>query len=179
MKKQDILYWWDKYDKEEDLYNKGDEEGLRAKFQKNKYMTKADLERIVKWKFQGRLKGRQKRILNLLRNVKDSYIIDISNLAFKTNDDDERIKLLSSIRGVGNALSTVILTFYDPPNYGVLDIHVWREIFKEQEPNDVFSNSKQAVKFFRELRKISKATGIPCREIEKAMFKKNLDESKV
>lgn len=178
MKKQDILYWRDKYDKEEDLYNKGDEEELRAKFQKNKYTTKADLERIVKWKFQGRLKGRQKRILNLLRDIKGSYIIDISKLAFKTEDDEERIKLLTSIRGVGNALTSVILTFLDPEKYSILDIHAWREAFKEKEPVDVFSSPKQAMKFFDKLREISKTTGFSCRDIEKAMFKKNLDESK-
>lgn len=178
MKKQDILYWRDKYIKEEDLYNKGDEEELRVRFQKNRHMTKADLERIVKWKFQGRLKGRQKRILNLLRNVKDNFIIDISKLAFKTYNDEERIKLLTSIRGVGNALASVILTFFDPEKYCILDIHAWREAFKEKEPSNVFSSPKQAIKYFDELRGISKTTGFSCRDIEKAMFKKNLDESK-
>ena len=44
-------------------FNKGDEEELRQKFQQYKYVTKDDLIRIVKWKFQGRLVGRQKRVL--------------------------------------------------------------------------------------------------------------------
>lgn len=178
MEKEEILFWRDKYDKEEDLYNKGDESSLRRKFQKNCYMGKGDLERIVKWKFQGRLKGRQKRTLNLLQNVKDDFIIDISKLAFRVDSDEERIKLLSSIRGVGNALSSVILTFFDPQNYGILDIHSWRELFKEKEPVDVFSNPKQAAKFFRKLRSVSAGLGLSCRDVEKAMFKKNLDESK-
>lgn len=177
MKKEDILYWRGRYDKEEDLYNKDDEQNLRVKFQKNRCMTKAELTRIIKWKFQGRLKGRQKVILNHLKNVRHSFILNVSNKAFKADNEKEKIKTLSSIKGVGNALSTVVLTFFDPQNYGILDIHTWREIFKEKEPKDVFSNSRQAIRFLDKLRGISKATGFSCREIEKALFKKNLEES--
>lgn len=177
MKKKDILYWRDRYDKEEDLYNKGDEQDLRVKFQKNRCMTKAELTRVVKWKFQGGLKGRQKIILNHLKNVRPSFILDVSNKAFETDDEKEKIKALSSIKGVGNALSTVILTFFDPQNYGILDIHTWREIFKEKEPKDVFSNFRQAIRFLDKLRNISETTGFSCRDIEKALFKKNLEES--
>jgi len=175
--KEDVLYWVDRYNKEEDVLDKTGESELRKKFQKNQYMTKIDLVRIVKWKFHHRLKGRQKAILNRLKD-KNSSIIEVSKKAFKEKDDGKRVKLLSSIKGVGNALSSVILAFYDPKNYGVLDIHAWREIFREREPPDVFSNPKQAVRFFMKLRVLSKATGLPCREIEKGMFKKNLDESR-
>ena len=58
MKIEELIYWKNKYDKEEDLDNKRDEEELRKKFQENRFITKKDLVRIVKWKFQGRLKGR-------------------------------------------------------------------------------------------------------------------------
>lgn len=177
MNKNDLLFWRDKYNKEEDLYNKGDEEEIGENLRRNNYLTKSDLERIIKWKFQGRLIGRQKRILNLLTPVEESFIKDVSSLAFKSKADETRLKLLSSINGVGNALSSVILTFYDPQNYGILDIHAWRGLFCK-EPNDVFSNIKQAVKFFQKLREISKTTGLSCRDIEKAIFKKDLDSSK-
>lgn len=176
MNKEELLFWKNKYDKEEDLYNKGDEEELRKKFNKNNFVMKEDLIRIVKWKFQDRLVGRQKRILKLLDDVEESFIEEITKLAFKTKDDDIKLSLLSSIKGVGNAVGSVILTFYDPKNYGVLDIHAWRELFGE-EPNNVFSNNKQAIKFFKKLREISSETGLSCRDVEKAIFKKNLDES--
>lgn len=177
MNKEELLFWKNKYDKEEDLYNKGGEEELRKKFQENNFITKQDLSRIVKWKFQGRLLGRQKRILKLLEDVEESFIEEISKLAFKSKDDEVRLKLFSSIKGVGNALSSVILTFYDPQNYGVLDIHAWRGLFGK-EPADIFSNNKQAIKFFKKLREVSSETGLSCRDVEKAIFKKDLDESK-
>lgn len=177
MNKDELLFWKNKYDKEEDLYNKGDEEELRKKFQKNNFITKQNLTKIIKWKFQGRLTGRQKRILNLLNDVEESFIEETSKSAFKSKNDEIRLKLFSSIKGVGNALSSVILTFYDPQIYGVLDIHAWRGLFGK-EPNDVFSNPHQAIRFFKKLREISSETGLSCRDIEKAIFKKDLDESK-
>ena len=177
MNKKEIIFWRNKYNKEEDLYNKGLEEELRKKFQKNNQITKSDLAEIIKWKFQGRLKGRQKRILNLLAPVEDSFIREKSSLAFKIRNDKERLNLLSSIRGVGNTLSSVILTFYNPNNYGVLDIHAWRALFGK-EPQDLFSNHKDAVKFFNKLREISSNTALPCRDIEKALFKKDLEKTK-
>ena len=178
MNRKEIVFWSNRYNKEEDPHNKGLEEELRNKFQKNKLVSKSDLIKIIKWKFQGRLRGRQKIILNLLTPVKDSFIKEKSSSALKIKDDEKRLNLLSSIRGVGNALSSVILAFYDPNNYGILDIHAWRALFSE-EPKDLFSNRKNAIKFFNKLRKISFIVGLSCRDIEKALFKKDLEKSKI
>ena len=84
---------------------------------------------------------------------------------------------MSVIKGVGPATSSVILSFYNPWKYGILDIHAWRELFGEKEPKTLFSNNKYAIKFFKKLREISKQTGLSCRDIEKAYFK-NKDEIK-
>lgn len=146
MKKEELIYWKNKYDKEEDLDNKRDEEELRKKFQENRFITKKDLVRIVKWKFQSRLKGRQNRILNLLKNTEESFIKDVSKLALEYEDDEIRLKLFSTISGVGNAISSVILAFYDPQNYGVLDIHAWKSLFGK-ESADIFSKLYSRVSY--------------------------------
>ncbi len=153
----------------------GVEEDLRRKFREKGFVSKEDLKRIIEWKFQGRLYGRQQRVLRLMEGVEDSFIKDMSRLAFKNKDDKTRLNLLTSIRGVGNALSSVILAFYDPQNYGVFDIHAWRGLFGK-EPKDLFVNSKRAIEFFTKLREISSKTGLACRDIEKAIFKKDLDK---
>lgn len=177
MDKKAILFWRDKYDKEEYLYNKGDEEELRGKFRKNGHITKDDLRKIIGWKFQGRLEGRQKRILKFLDDVDGELIKDISRLAFENKDDKTRIKLLCVIDGVGPAVASVILAFYDPKNYGVFDTRVWRELFGK-EPKDLFSNAKHIARYFERLREISTWAGLPARDVEKAHFKKNYDENK-
>lgn len=177
MDKDELIFWNNKYDVEAFIYNTGIEEELKKKFQKNNFMNKSDLVKIVKWKFQGRLLGRQKRTLNLLKNIDDAFIKNVSQSAFRSQDDKNRLELLSSIKGVRNALSSVILSFYDPENYGILDIHSWRGLFGEKEPSNVFANIKYAIKFFEKLRECSHETGLPCRTIEKAFFMKDLDES--
>ena len=58
-------------------------------------ISKSDLIEIIKWKFQGRLLGRQKRILKLLENVDDSIIERTSKLTFKCKDDETKLKLFS------------------------------------------------------------------------------------
>ena len=176
-KKEELLSWRKRYDEQEDFYNKGDEEILRKRFQTNNFMTKEDLTKIHKWKFQGNLVGRQKRMLNLLKDFSDEDIKEFSKKAFKSKSDEERIIFLSNIPSVKNSLSSVILTFYDSKNYGILDIHSWRELFGK-EPKDIFSNRKKLLEFLNKLRDISVKTGLTCRDIEKALFKKNLDESK-
>ena len=177
MERDSLIYWRDKYEREEDIYVKGDEEELRAKFQKRRYITKADLVKIIKWKFQERLIGRQKRVLKLLEGIDDRFIRSLSRLAFETEDDETRIRLFCTIKGIGPAITSVILAFYDPDNYGVFDIHAWRELFGE-EPKGLFSNINHLIHFFEKLREISRKVNLPCRDVEKALFKKNYDESK-
>ena len=177
MDKDEISKWLDRYNKEEDLYNTGLENELGTKFRRNKFITKEDLKKIIKWKFQGRLKGRQKRILNLLNPVENKFVVNVSKLAFGREEDLMKLKLFCSIKGVGPALSSVILTFFDPNKYGVFDIHVWRELYGK-EPTDIFSNHNNVLKFFTEIREMSTKIGLTSRQIEKALFKKNLEESK-
>jgi len=172
-----LLKWKEKYNNQKDFYNKGDEEELRKKFQADKFITKDDLIKIHKWKFQGTLAGRQKRMLNLIRDFPSETIEELSKKAFNSNEDSEKLKLLSEIPSVGNSLSTMILTFYDPQNYGILDIHSWRELFGK-EPKDIFSNRQRVLAFLKALREISSKTGLSCREVEKALFMKNLDENR-
>jgi len=176
MDRDTIIFFRDKYDREEDLYTRGDEKELRDRLRKNNYLTKEDLIQIIEWKFQGRLAGRQKRFLRMIEDLDDRLIRNVSKLAFESEDDETRIKLFCVIRGVGTALTSVILAFYDPDNYGIMDIHSWREMFGK-EPKNLFTSEKHLIRFLNKLREISVEVSLPCRDIEKALFKKNLDES--
>lgn len=174
--KENITIWKNKYHIEEKQYNTEIEDKLRTSFNKKGFMSKEDLIKIMEWKFQGRLLGRRKRMLNLLADCKPEFIEKMSKEAFQSTDDEVRLTLLSNIPAVKNSLSSVILTFYNPQIYGILDIHSWRELFGK-EPKDIFSNKNRVIVFFRKLREISARTGFSCRDIEKALFKKDLDNS--
>ncbi len=176
MNKEELLRWIEVYDKSP--YNNGIEEELRKKFQENNFITKSDLIQIVKWKFQGKVSWKGDRILKHLDNVDESFIEEISKLSFQYKDDELRLKLFSCIDGIGLSLSSVILAFYVPKNYGILDIHAWRGLFGKESVG-LFSNKKHAITFFKKLREISSKTGLSCRDIEKAYFQKDKEgESK-
>ena len=84
-----------------------------------------------------------------------------------------RISLLSEIKGIGVALSSTILTFLDPDNYCVYDIHIMRSLYGN-EPKYMFTGSKYYLQLLKDVRKIAKEHNLPVRTIEKAYFKKNL-----
>ena len=58
--------------------------------------------------------------------------------AFQSASDSFMVDNLTRLFGVGPALASTLLTFYDPEQYGVFDIHVWREIFGK-EPSNLFT----------------------------------------
>jgi len=74
-------------------------------------------------------------------------------------------------------MASVILTFYDPKEYAVLDIHVWRELFGK-EPQNLFQGPKCLLKFLRKVRVIAEMHGLDARTVEKALFQRNYDMSR-
>lgn len=177
MRKDEILDWKMRYDEERKPNDRKMERELRKKFQGQRFMTKEDLIRVVKWRFRGRLAGRQEKLLELIKPVEDSHIKSRSRAAFRAKDDEARLKFLFQIEGVRNILASAVLALYDPDNYGVLDMGVWRALFGK-EPRDMFVNPKRAIEFFEKLREISTKMSMPCRDIEKAIFKREKDKTR-
>jgi len=146
------------------------------KLRKTQVITRADLIEIVKWKFKALL-GRKKRILNLTAKNSDEKIEYISEQFFNSTSKDDLFKVITlfMLKGVGPALASTILAFINPKDYGVFDIHVWREIFGKK-PAGLF-RTPNYLKALKEMRKIASQNCVDVRIVEKAFFKKNYDES--
>ena len=172
MSKDEILDWAKKYDEDHPWWVQKEKE-IGDKFREKSVMTKKDLVQVIEWKFFT-LKGRRKRVQGLISKNYDSEIIRLSKEALKLSVDSDslRVDLLRQILGVGPALASTILTFYDPKQYGIFDIHVWRQLFGK-ESNNLFT-TKNYLKLLEELRRISSNYELEVRTIEKALFKKNL-----
>jgi hypothetical protein len=169
---QDILEFAAKYDEEHPWWTKKEKE-LGDKLRETGELTKEDLIEIVEWKFKT-TPPRKKRILGYIKQNEDDVIRDISRSALRlsTKYDSEKIERLCRIKGVGSATASVILTFYDPKNYGVFDIHVWRELFgKDSRP--VYT-TRECLIFLSEIRGLAKKHNLGVRVVEKALFKGNL-----
>jgi thermostable 8-oxoguanine DNA glycosylase len=124
------------------------------------------------------LEGRKNRELKLVAKIDEQVLKKVSNLVFNlnTSQDIYKIKILSALYGIGPAVASTILTFFDPKNYGVFDVHVWREVFGKESKNPF--TAENYVKLLSKLREIAKREGLEVRTIEKALFKKNYDEGK-
>jgi len=174
MNKEEILNWNWKYDKDYPWWVEK-EKRLGDKFRQTKTLTKADLDQVVEWKFK-KLKGRRDRVLRFVKRNADKTIQQTCSQVFAMSDDSDRIKSLDALHGVGPALASTILTFYAPKQYGVHDIYVWREFFGK-EPSTVFIGCGCYLKLLAELRKIANKHDLDVRTVEKAYFKKNIDET--
>jgi thermostable 8-oxoguanine DNA glycosylase len=174
--KEEILKWSKKYDSEHPWWIQKEQE-LGTKFRSFKKITREDLAQVVEWKFK-EMPGRRKRVMSLLAKNTDEKIRNMSNQFFgiPSNHDSTKVHTLNKIYGVGPALASTILTFINPKDYGVFDIHVWRELFGK-EPKGLFRTANY-LKVLLELRKIAKQYQLDVRTVEKALFKKNYDESK-
>ena len=176
MDKNEILKWNAKYDNESPKWTIKEKE-LGDKFRNTKTITKVDLVEIVSWKFE-MLKGRKDRVLKYIAKNSDEEVSVCSQVFNLTpREDSFRIGVLDNLHGVGPALASVVLTFYDPKNYGVFDIHVWREFFGK-EPKNLFGTSSYYIKLLSELRTIGNKYGLNARTVEKAYFKRNYENSK-
>lgn len=174
MDKNEILKWNAKYDKEYPKWT-AKEQQLGDKFRETKKLTKFDLQEIVWWKFEW-LKGRRDRTLKFVEKNSDEEInacCQVFNLS--PREDSFRIGLLDNLHGIGPALASVVLTFHDPKNYGVFDIHVWREFFGK-EPKTLFAGSSHYIKLLSELRRIANKYDLNARTVEKAYFNKNYEK---
>ena len=176
MEKEEILNWSKKYDVDHPWWTQKEKE-LGDKLRSSKELTKDDLVQVVEWKFKTVL-GRKTRVLRLIAKNNDTDVRRISSELFRFDSkiDSYNLNSLCVLSGVGPAVASTILTFYNPKDYGVFDIHIWRELFGE-EPRNLFKTGNY-LRLLTKLRQIACKYDLAVRTVEKALFKKNLDESK-
>ncbi|MDQ1281048.1 MAG: hypothetical protein QG670_2312 [Thermoproteota archaeon] len=117
--------------------------------------------KIVERKFGG-LKGRKRLFLNIINPLDESDIKRISRDALNSVDERVRIESLRKLKGVKNTLSSVILTFLDPENYGGFDIHSYDELFEtnsKTRPKNMFTDTKYFLEFLSEIKTGCQETG--------------------
>ena len=77
------------------------------------YLTKHDLERVAKWKAP--------RSAGHVRKNTEKYVQAVTSLALHTDNERLRIESLTLLDGVGWPTASVILHFYHPDLYPILD----------------------------------------------------------
>jgi len=175
--KKDFLKWSRKYDKDQGWLAQRERE-LGARFRRLKVMTKADLAEVVEWKFKDD-EEKKRRVLELVGRNDEASVARISSQVFSLPVDDNafRMNCLMMLEGVSPVLASVVLAFFDPAQYGVFDVLVWRALLGNEPPN-LFSTLNY-LKLLSALRKTAAKHNLDVRTVEKALVKKKLDEAGV
>jgi len=117
---KEVLNWSKRYDVDYPWWTLKEKE-LRDKLRKSKELTKDDLVQVVEWKFKDLL-GRKTRILGLVAKNDDTEMRRISRdvLGSSSKDDTYKIDSLCLLHGVGPAIASTIMTFYNPKDIDTL-----------------------------------------------------------
>ena len=174
MDKKDFLKWSRKYDKDQGWLAQRERE-LGARFRRLKVMAKADLAEVVEWKFKDD-EAKKRRVLELVARNDEASVARISSQVFSlpSNDDAYRMNCLMTLEGVSPVLASVILAFFDPAQYGVFDVYVWRALLGNEVPN-LFSTVNY-LRLLLALRKTAAKHNLGVRTVEKALVQKKFDE---
>jgi len=174
LKKEDILNLVRKHD-EENIWWIEQEKIVGDELKTTMKLSKDNLLRIIEWKFESNALVKKVQ-LNRAKKLDGNQLENVSNQVFNldTNHDREKILLLCKFNGIGPAVASVILTFFDPENYCVVDFHVYEEVFGVRpEP----LTPEKYVRLLRRFREEAKTHHLRVRDIEKAYFLKNCEKS--
>jgi hypothetical protein len=174
--KADFLMWSRKYDKSFGWQAQRERE-LGAKFRKAKALTCNDLTQVVEWKFKDEPE-KKTRTLPLVARNDEATINRLSSqaLSIPSCEDAYRMNCLTLLEGINPVLASVILTFFDPKQYAILDAAVWKALLGNPPPN--LLTTQNYLKLVEAIRKTAAKQNLDVRVIDKALYKKSLDESK-
>jgi hypothetical protein len=173
--REEIIRWSTLYNENQSPSDLQTENDVGSRLREKRELSKTDLERMVSWKFES-LPGRKGLVLTRVSSVGEHEISEAFRRALDAGCEKARISELLRLPGIGPAMASVILTFYDPKKYAVLDIHAWRELF-EKEPLSLFQGPKCLLKFLQKVRALADMHGLDARTVEKALFQRNYDRS--
>ena len=175
MDKPEYLVWSRKYDKSYGWQAQRERE-LGAKFRKLKFLTVADLAQVVEWKLREQPEKKTRLLEAIVRNNEEK-VNRVSSQVFNLPQGDDNYKLccLTSLEGVSPVFASVILAFFDPHQYGTFDLSVWKALLGNP-PSNLYT-PQNYIKLLGALRKTAAKYNLDARTIDKALFKKSIDES--
>jgi hypothetical protein len=170
-----FLMWSRKYDKSFGWQAQRERE-LGAKFRKAKALTQTDLTQVVEWKFKEEPE-KKARVSALVTRNDETTINRLSSqaLSIPACEDGYRMNCLTLLEGINPVLASVILAFFDPKQYGILDASVWKALLGNPPPNML--TTQNYLKLLTAIRKTAAKQNLDVRIIDKALYKKSLDES--
>lgn len=130
------------------------------------FLSKKVLLKILKWK--------SPRPLRFYNENEEENIKNITALAFQQNDDRLKIHILTALKGVNYPSASAILMFKNPEYFPVLDIRVWKQLYKNNlvsvNPRGIGFTLDQWISYIKIIRSLAKQNSMSVREVEKKLF---------
>ncbi len=167
--------WSRKYDKAYGYFAQRERE-LGAKFRKNKSLSCKDLDAIVEWKYKEE-PDKLPRAQELVARNSEETVQRLTSqaLSIPNADDVYRLNCLTSLEGISPVLASIILSFFEPHNYGIFDQSIWKPLLGNAPPG--LYTPQNYVRLLQALRKTAAKYNLDARVIDKALYKKSLDQS--
>jgi hypothetical protein len=173
MDADDILEWSKQYDDGYPQEHKTIEENLHESLTEQQFITQDQLAKVIRWKLDNQ-PGRRDRFTKDMRNVPDEFVRLVSEAALLIDDPKRQLHTLDSIPGVGGAMATVVLAFYDPTNHVVGDRYIVDALFGEDRQMQ-FSDYPKILAEFRQ----RNPGDFTVRTIEKAYYQRYREENDI
>jgi hypothetical protein len=174
--KPDYLLWSRKYDKAYGAQAQRERE-LGAKFRKNKALSCKDLASVVEWKFADDTEKKTRALELVARNDEEKVArITSQVLCLPMGDDMYRVNCLTTLEGISPVLASVVLAFFDPKRYGIFDLRVWRPLLGNASAG--LYTPQNYIRLLEAMRKTAAKHNLDVRVIDKALYKKSIDEGK-
>jgi len=116
-------------------------DSLRGEFshklnsRKEKFLNSKEFEQILCWKLDTQAhRSKQLRLVNV-----DGLVIPITKAYFNLKSEnfeyetEVKIKLLTSLKGVGTPLASAVMAITEPQKYCIVDSVLWEFIFNEEK----------------------------------------------
>ena len=104
----------------------------------------------------------------------DADIRKVSIRAFAAQCEVERVRLLTSLKGVGVPTASAILTLTNPQDYGVIDIRVWQQLYYYGEVvsrgSGVGLSVENWLEYLQRLRFWARKFKVRARDVEMILF---------
>ena len=143
---------------------------LKKKIQKARYLTRDELKLVGNWK--------TKRVSKRLLDNTNSFTKEITERAFTTTDDWDKLQTLTHLQGIGHARSSAILHLYDEDIYPILDMHAMWSIGFERESRAYYRKNFwiEYVQFFRKI--VSKNSVTDHRQLDRALWRYSYEKTR-
>ena len=129
-------------------------------------LSRNTIIKILKWK--------SPRPLRFYNKNEEVYIKNITQLSFKEKNDKLKIHILTALKGVNYPSASAILMFKNPDFFPVLDIRVWKQLYKNNlvsvNPRGIGFTLDQWDSYVKIIRSLSRKYNTTAREIEKKLF---------